>query len=177
MMIRGEKITLRSYQLDDADPLWDSIHNEEINKLTGTHSTFTREMIDGYIERQVKADDDSRASFIIESVDNPCAVGEVVINDIDHDNHSGNIRISLFHEEDLNKGYGSEAMRLMTDYGFKELSLHRISLGVYNFNPRAIRVYEKIGYKREGVMRDALCWNGEYVDEIMMSILAHEWDG
>lgn len=176
-MIQGERITLRAYQMDDANPLWDSVHKEEINKLTGTHSTFTREMIDGYIENQVKADDDTRASFIIESVDNPRAVGEVVINDIDHDNHSGNIRISLFSEEDLNKGYGSEAMRLMTGYGFKELSLHRISLGVYNFNPRAIRVYEKIGYKREGVMRDALCWDGEYIDEIMMSILAHEWDG
>ena len=65
----------------------------------------------------------------------------------------------------------------MVDYGFRELGLHRISLGVYDFNPRAIHVYEKMGFKREGIMRDALYWDGEYVDEIMMSVLSHEWEG
>lgn len=177
MTLQGQKICLRPFQMQDADVLWDSVHNPYFNKLTGTHATFTRDMIDRYIDNQIQADDDSRASFIIEPLDNPRPVGEVVINDIDPDNHSGNIRISLFHEEDLNKGYGSEAIKLMVDYGFRELSLHRISLGVYNFNPRAIHVYEKIGFKREGVMRDALYWDGEYVDEIAMSVLSHEWNG
>ena len=175
MIIQGEKITLRPFRTEDADPLWDSVQNELMNKLTGTHATFTREMIDNYIARQIKANDDARASFIIAVEEHLRAIGEVVINELDHNNHSANIRISLFAEGDLNKGYGSEAMRLMVDYGFKSLNLHRISLGVYAFNPRAIRVYEKIGFKQEGVLRDSLYWDGEYVDEITMSILAHEW--
>ncbi len=176
-MIHGKKITLRPFRLEDADPLWDSLESDLTNKLTGTHATFTRDMIDNYITKQVKADDDDRASFIIAVGNDLRAVGEVVINDIDHDNHSANIRISLFYEQDFNKGYGTEAMRLMVDYGFKTLNLHRIELGVYAFNPRAIRVYEKIGFKQEGILRDALYWDGEYVDEITMSILAHEWHG
>jgi len=175
MTIQGKKITLRPFRSEDADPLWDSLHNELMNKLTGTHETFTREMIDNYIDRQIKADDDERASFIIAVGDDLRTVGEVVINDIEHANHSANIRISLFSEDDLNKGYGSEAMYLMVDYGFKILNLHRISLGVYAFNPRAIHVYEKIGFKQEGVLRDSLYWKGEYIDEIIMSILADEW--
>jgi len=174
-MIQGKKITLRPFQAEDADPLWDSLESDLSNKLTGTHATFTRDMIDNYIAKQIKADDDDRASFIIAVEDDLRAVGEVVINDIDHDNHSANIRISLFYEHDFNKGYGTEAMRLMVNYGFKTLKLHRIELGVYAFNPRAIRVYEKIGFKQEGILRDALYWDGEYVDEITMSILAHEW--
>lgn len=175
MALIGKKVRLRLFRLQDADKLWDSVHNPYFNRLTGTHATFTRNMIDRYIENQVNADDDSRASFIIEPLENTRAVGEVVINDIDHDNHSGNIRISLFSEDDLNKGYGTEAMQLMVDYGFRELGLHRIALGVYDFNPRAIHVYEKMGFKREGVMRDSLYWDGEYIDEIMMSVLSHEW--
>lgn len=176
-MIQGEKIRLRPYRPEDADPLWASIHNELFNKLTGTHGTFTRQMIDNYVANQVKADDESRASFIIEPIENPHAAGEVVINNINHDNNSGDIRISLFDESHLNMGYGSEAMCLMVNYGFEVLKLHRIALGVYDFNPRAIHVYEKMGFRREGVLRDALCWNGEYVDEIAMSILEHEWEG
>jgi RimJ/RimL family protein N-acetyltransferase len=178
MPIKGKKIMLRRFRPDDLEPLWETINtNEEFNRLTGTHGTFSREQIENYNAKQVAADDDSRASFIIALPDDSRAVGEVVINEIDRDNNSGSIRISLFYTEDAGKGYGTEAMRLMVDYGFKYLKLHRISLTVYAFNPRAIRVYEKVGFKREGVMRDDLYWDGEYVDSIIMSILEHEWEG
>jgi RimJ/RimL family protein N-acetyltransferase len=174
-LIEGEKIILRPFRAEDAEPLWDSMHNENINRLTGTHGTFTREMIDAYVQRQIANDDDTRVAFIIALPDDSRAVGEVVINEIDDDNHSSNIRIALFDEADTGKGFGTEAMRLMVDYGFRQRDLHRISLTVYAFNPRAIRSYEKAGFSREGVMRDALYWDEAYVDAIMMSILAHEW--
>lgn len=175
--IKGKRIMLRAFRSEDAAPLWDSMDNKEFNKLTGSHGEFTREMIDDYVARQIAADDDSRASFIITLPDDSKALGEVVINEIDHDNHSANIRIAMFHEGAVGKGYGTEAMKLMVNYGFTQLDLHRISLGVYVFNPRAIRAYEKVGFKREGVLRDDLFWDGQYVDSIVMSILAHEWHG
>ncbi len=174
--IRGERIMLRAFRPEDADPLWSSMDNEEFNRLTGSHGTFTREMIDAYVARQIAADDDSRASFIISLPGDSQALGEVVINEVDHDNHSANIRIAMFDESGVGRGYGTEAMRLMVNYGFTQMNLHRISLGVYAFNPRAIRAYEKVGFKREGVLRDDLFWGGEYVDSIVMSILAHEWE-
>ena len=99
----------------------------------------------------------------------------MVINQIDRDNNCANIRIAIFSPDDYGGGYGTEAMRMMVDYGFRELKLHRISLGVFAFNPRAIRVYEKVGFKREGILRDILFYDGEYHDEIVMSILEQEW--
>jgi len=177
MTLVGNTITLRLFRPEDANPLWESLDNETINRLTGTHGTFTRQQIDNYVANQINTKQADRASFIIEAKADQRAVGEVVINEIDTDNRSGNIRIALFDDADFGKGYGTQAMRLMVDYGFRELNLHRISLGVYNFNPRAIHVYEKIGFVKEGVLRDALCWKGEYTDEIMMSILEHEWQG
>lgn len=176
IILQGDKIILRPWRKSDADPLWDSIHNEEFNKLTGTHDSFTREQIDTYVDNQIAAaGSQDRGTFIIALPDTDEAIGEVVINEVDHDNHSGNIRIGMFSDEHVGKGYGTEAMRLMVGYGFDYLNLHRIELGVYAFNPRAIRAYEKAGFVKEGVRRDALCWNGEYYDSIDMSILRHEW--
>ena len=53
--------------------------------------------------------------------------------------------------------------------------MHRIELGVYAFNPRAIHVYEKLGFKREGTLRDSICWDGTFHDMIVMSILEEEY--
>ena len=60
-------------------------------------------------------------------------------------------------------------------HGFEQLGLHRISLEVYAFDPRARRVYEKVGFVAEGVLRHALLWEGERVGATVMSILTPEW--
>jgi RimJ/RimL family protein N-acetyltransferase len=64
---------------------------------------------------------------------------------------------------------------LVVGYGFEELGLHRISLEVYSFNPRARHVYDKVGFVAEGVLRDALRWGDGWVDATLMSILAPDW--
>jgi RimJ/RimL family protein N-acetyltransferase len=61
-------------------------------------------------------------------------------------------------------------------YGFEQLRMHRIALEVNSHNERARRVYEKVGFVAEGVLRDALRWGAEWVDATVMSILASEWD-
>jgi RimJ/RimL family protein N-acetyltransferase len=73
------------------------------------------------------------------------------------------------------RGLGSEATRRRVGYGFERLRLHRISLEVYAFNPRARRAYEKAGFRAEGVLRESLRYNGEWIDATVMSILAPEW--
>ena len=61
-------------------------------------------------------------------------------------------------------------------YGFEQLGLHRISLDVINFNPRAKRVHDKVGFVTEGVLREEHRWTDEWIDVTIMSMLAHEWD-
>ncbi|MNP53465.1 Spermidine N(1)-acetyltransferase [compost metagenome] len=60
-------------------------------------------------------------------------------------------------------------------HAFEKLNLHRVELGVFAFNKRAIHVYEKLGFNREGVQRDLLFLNQEYHDSILMSMLEHEY--
>ena len=73
------------------------------------------------------------------------------------------------------RGLGTEAVRMIVGYGFEQLALHRIALEVYSFNPRARHVYEKVGFVAEGVLRDALHWDDQWIDATVMSILAPEW--
>ncbi len=101
--------------------------------------------------------------------------GEVVLNDVDLINRSANTRIALDGARFTGKGYGSEAMLHMLRYGFNTMHLHRIHLGVCAFNPRAIHVYKKLGFRQEGIERDALYQDGEFHDMITMSMLEDEF--
>lgn len=75
------------------------------------------------------------------------------------------------------RGYGTEATRMMLDYGFNVLNLHSVELGVYAFNRRAIRCYEKVGFTRTGVRRESRILAGEKHDTLIMDILASEFEG
>ena len=66
-------------------------------------------------------------------------------------------------------------MRIILGYGFREMGLHRIQLGVAPFNPAGIRAYEKAGFVEEGRLRESVLHDGRWYDEVLMSVLDHEW--
>ncbi|MDR1148623.1 MAG: GNAT family N-acetyltransferase, partial [Spirochaetaceae bacterium] len=73
------------------------------------------------------------------------------------------------------KGYGSESLTLLVDYGFKALNLHNIGLTVYQFNKRAMASYGKVGFKNMGKKREALKRGSKTYDIIYMDILSNEF--
>jgi RimJ/RimL family protein N-acetyltransferase len=93
----------------------------------------------------------------------------------DHLNQTAEIGIFIGNKNYWNKGYGNEALILLLDYGFKALNLHSIGLMVYPFNKRAIKSYEKVGFKNMGKRREALKRGKETYDIIYMDILDNEF--
>ncbi len=74
------------------------------------------------------------------------------------------------------QGYGKEAIRQIIDFAFHELNMHRLWLDVYPFNKTGIHLYESLGMKRDGILRDSyLSAKYGYQDQIIFSILDHEW--
>lgn len=73
------------------------------------------------------------------------------------------------------RGYGTDAMKVILRYAFTELNLHRVTLGVFGYNPRAVRSYEKVGFRHEGRERNLLNKEGERWDMLFMGILREEW--
>jgi RimJ/RimL family protein N-acetyltransferase len=84
--------------------------------------------------------------------------------------------IGLGDREYWGKGCGTDALRLILRYGFAELNLHRVSLGVFEYNPRAVRSYEKAGFVLEGRTRQDVRRDGRYWDSLWMGILREEWE-
>ncbi|HUQ60186.1 GNAT family protein [Lentzea sp.] len=140
-------------------------NDDEVNRLTGTHRTFTLEDYEAYIQRTLN-DPDRYTRAITEDGK---YLGEVVLT-INPDNRSAGMRIALW--DGFGKGYGTIAIRHVLDHAFTERGLHRVDLEVYDFNQRAIHVYSKLGFREEGRLRDALLWDGVFHDAIVMSILS-----
>lgn len=173
--LRGELIYLKKLDKEYMDEYWEGQNSCSIEAMvfTGTQQVFNRGDLERYVENI--AGDNSRIDFLIFSKETDKLLGEVVINDIYRNNRSANLRIAINKKEDFGKGYGSEAIILALNYGFAMLNLHRIELGVFPYNKRAIHVYEKIGFVREGIERDGWYFNHKYYDTINMSILEDEF--
>jgi RimJ/RimL family protein N-acetyltransferase len=178
----GEKVVLRPFLVDeDLSALRAILQDPEVGRLTGSdhgpddHTPWDdaaeSRMREWYTTRNEQRDRLDLA--VLDRATGTC-VGEAVLNEWDSGNHSCNFRIMLG-AAGQNRGLGTESVRLIVGYGFEHLALHRISLGVFAFNPRAHRAYEKAGFVTEGVHRDVLLYDGEWTDEIVMSILAPEW--
>ncbi|MBU5484484.1 GNAT family N-acetyltransferase [Clostridium sp. MSJ-11] len=173
--LKGNLIYLKKLDKEYLEQYWENLSNCSIEAtvFTGTQQVFSKSDIERYLEDI--SEDRSRIDFLIFSKESNEIVGEVVINDIFRNNRGANIRIIINRKEDFSKGYGSEAMILALNYGFGMLNLHRIELEVFPFNQRAIHVYEKIGFIREGIRRDGCFFNNKYYDMIIMSILEEEF--
>lgn len=102
-------------------------------------------------------------------------LGTCGLFDIDWISRKAEIGIMIGDKRQWNKGYGTEAMRLILKHGFETLNMHRLYLRVFSDNPNAIRTYEKAGFVLEGRLREAHFAEGEYKDDLLMSVLRGEW--
>ena len=104
-------------------------------------------------------------------------IGYAGIASISTLNRSGEYFILIGDKSYWGKGIGTEVTKVISDYGFNTLGLHRIELTAYANNPSAIRAYEKAGYVHEGVKKQSGYRNGKFVDKVMMAVLAIDWQG
>lgn len=177
--LTGDLVILRPFVEGDLPAMVTAIADPEVGRLTGTfHSTAEAGqspdlavLREWYRTRGEQADRLDLA--IVDRMTGEC-VGEAVLNEWEPEDASCNFRI-LIGPRGRDRGLGTEATRLILGHAFEELGLHRVSLEVFAFNPRAQRAYEKVGFVTEGVRRDALRFDGEWVDSVLMSVLDHEW--
>lgn len=170
--IDGTSVYLREFKKEDYALISKALSNPEIRKMTGSQKYLTTAKIE-------KAYDgfalDNRVDLVIVDKETDEPVGDLSLNEIDHLNQNANIRIALHEPRFFGNGYGTEALRLILEYGFFTLNLYRIGLGVYSYNARAKKSYEKLGFQVEGVIRGELYYDNEYHDNIIMGVLKDEF--
>jgi RimJ/RimL family protein N-acetyltransferase len=180
--LAGERVILRPFVDADTPALLAALGDPDVRMLTGSvHDEAAARSPASPKEEMLAAewyatrnDTDDRLDLAVVDKASGACVGEAVLNQWDPGSQSCNFRI-LIGPGGQNRGLGTEATRLIVGYGIEHLGLHRISLEVYAFNPRARRAYERVGFRPEGVLRESLRYGDQWIDAAVMSILAPEW--
>ncbi|HRX03961.1 MAG TPA: GNAT family protein [Anaerolineae bacterium] len=171
MILQGHQVRLRAIERDDLPLAVQYLNDPDVLTYFGQLAPFTLQDEEEWYERM--RHDNNVVNFAIE-VDGRYVGGCGLIN-LDHVHRRAEIGIFVGDKTYWGRGIGSEAMRLVIDYGFDYLNLHRIYLRVFAENARAIHVYEGLGFQHEGRLRDAEWRHGRWLDMLYMSVLEPEW--
>ena len=173
MIIKGEKVILIPVRLEDAARFVKWFNDPDVNKFMN-YRGMTLAFEKKFIKNRLTSKPKDVVHLCIETVAG-VHIGACSIESISKANNHGTFGIIIGDKNYWNQGLGTEAAKLIIDYGFKKLKLHRIDLDVYAYNPRAIKVYKRLGFKLEGKKREHAFWKGKYYDAWLMSILNKEW--
>ncbi|MFH9414908.1 GNAT family N-acetyltransferase [Streptomyces rochei] len=172
-VLTGERTVLRPFTEADAARMGEIIGDPEVRRFTGSPGhELTPELLRSWYGSR-SAQPDRLDLAVTDSADGE-VLGEVVLHAWVPEERSCTFR-TLIGARGRGRGIGTEATRLIVGYAFEELGLHRVQLDAYAFNDRALRVYEKVGFVREGVRREVERRDGVWVDEVLMAVLDHEW--
>jgi RimJ/RimL family protein N-acetyltransferase len=169
-----ESIHLRRIEEKDIDELYLYKNDETIMELLGGFSAgYSRSDIREWIEFHRKKKDE--LLWIIADCEKDRCLGHVGLYHIDYRIRSAEFAILLGDKNVWRKGIGEKATRYIVDYGFSMLNLNRISLTVLEENNTARKLYRKVGFKEEGILRHAQYKKGKYLNVVLMSLLREEF--
>lgn len=168
----GERIYLSPRSIEDAEKFTEWLNDFETTDYIGRSGIITS--LEGekkYLEENCNKD----ASFAIVTTQEDKFIGTVSLENIDNINCTATLGIFIGDKEYRNQGYGTEAIKLILDFGFNYMNLHNIKLDLMEFNERALKCYQKCGFKEYGRRRNCKFINGKYYDSIEMDILKDEF--
>lgn len=174
--IYGERIMLREYQKEDFTEIRKWVNDPEVTELlsdiflfphtTGETERFLNSILDGSSPGK---------GFVIADPQTEAYLGQIDLIRIDWKNRVGTLGIIIGAPENRGRGIGTEAIRLMLEFAFQRLNLHRIELEARDYNTRALRCYQKCGFQEEGRDRQNFFIRGRYTDTVRMGLLKEEY--
>ena len=167
------RVYLRPFSKSDLPYIQKWSNDPEIRRLTGEVSTMSHAEAEKFY-RELRPDKD-RIWFVIVLKKGNRVIGEAGLLRMFKPWRCTDMSIIIGEKDAWGKGYGTEAGHLLLNYTFKRLGFHRVSVGVVGFNERAIRFWEGLGFKKEGVQRDGYYCDNKYSNFVMMSILEDEF--
>lgn len=178
-LLTGQLVRLAAPRADDKDAMSRWTADAEYHRLLDDNPTRPRSA-EYFAEAMKEAEKDKegeryRFGFRVRTLAEDKLIGLAVIN-VFWQHQVGWLTIAIGEADYRNRGFGTDAFRLLVAYGFRELNLYKLNLGVFSYNARAHHVYEKFGFVLEGTQRAMLCRDGQRHDFIMMGMLRSEWD-
>lgn len=165
----GENIYLSPMNVEDSEVYLKWMSEFNVTDCMGLSSelmNLTSEQ--NWIEESLKK---MKLQFAIVDLETDKLIGNCGFEDINQIRRTATIGLFIGDEEHRSKGYGTQILKLLLDYGFNYLNLNNIMLEVFSFNERAIKTYTKLGFKEIGRRRESYFLNGKYYDEVFMDML------
>ena len=147
---------------------WINDHDVTQYMSTGTFPTNMDELLEYYHHMTTTP---NNVIMAIVDTETDRHIGNVALNNINWINRNADLGIMIGNKEFWGRGYGTGATKLMVQYGFNTLNLHKIWLGVHTCHTVAIRAYQKAGFKIEGEFKDNVFKDGKYHDTLRMAII------
>ncbi|OUS69948.1 hypothetical protein B1748_29895 [Paenibacillus sp. MY03] len=169
-MINGERIILRALNQSDSILLLHWVNNPRLKELTGTVYPVSELEHKQWFEKKIV--DQFSKIFGIEDTESKKLIGIIGLKQIDFINRNAELYIYIGEEDLWGQGLGTESVKLMVEFAFKEMNLHRIQLFAFSYNTRAIRSYEKAGFIVEGILKESVFRAGAYHDRVLMGIIS-----
>ena len=170
MYIYGDNIVLRAIEESDNDMLLSIINDSETEMMLGGSSWPVSEAEQfKWFEKQLLQHDVLRC--IIALKEDSKAIGTLILSDIDSKNGTAQIHIKMSKDGVRGKGYGTDAVKTIVKYAFYELRLNCIYAQILSYNSVSVRLFEKCGFKKDGVLRSRVYKGGKFIDVFEYSIL------
>lgn len=170
----GEKVTLRPLVVPDAPRLVALLNDDAVSRNLRLRTPVSLAAEREFIAALPHATDQLVLGITVREDGRLIGVGG--LHQLTDPARQAELGLFLGGPEEWGKGYGTETTRLLCAHGFEALKLNRIWLHVFADNERGLRAYARVGFQREGVLRQAAIRDGAYVDVITMSVLRGEWE-
>jgi len=128
-----------------------------------------------WIEKDLDEQELHEHSFTIRTLAEDKFIGDIGLYVVNWPGRDAFVGLGIGDRDFWGRGYGTDVMKLILRYGFLEVNLRRVTLTVFEYNPRAVRAYEKAGFRHEGRLRGTLYRDGRRYDELFMGVLRDEW--
>lgn len=168
MVTLNDVLLLRKPDMNDLEELYLLKNDIESSAYLGGFSTgYSRESIKEWIQFHNKANNE--VIYVIQNIANGKLIGHVGLYNIDHRIRKAEFAILIADKNSRGKGYGSLCTEYMIKYGYEQLNLNRIELSLLSTNEKALAIYTKNGFIKEGVLKQSQYKNGRYYDVILMA--------
>ena len=174
-LIQGERVYLRPFEKADAEPYHRWRSDAEVAELASIAMPTSLARVERRIDQLVEDAGDEEYHFVICLLEGDRPIGEAMLFELDKRTGSAELGIFIGEKQEWGKGYGTDVVNALVDFGFGSVRLERIWLNVWTENARALRSYEKAGFVHEGTLRHDRYEGGRFTDGHIMSILRDEW--
>ncbi len=172
-MIEGKLVNLAPLRAADRDALLDWINDRSTVTWNAAYRPVDEVAHEGWFEAVQQRSD--MVIFGIRTAADDRLVGTCQLHSISPVHRSAELQIRLGEAASRGQGLGGEAVRLLVEFGFRDLNLERIYLHVFESNAPALAAYEKVGFRREGLARRAAFVDGAWRDVVLMGLLREDY--